>query len=150
MVRATKKKKEFLSPSERQGLEDDKREVESQLKELDQEGYGAGGPGSQIDRSKLSNEIKRIDTAIQERTPGKLRGIEKDKLYKREQEIEEQLMEGMPSWYAMRNPTKNPGVVRRHMEWLRVNDAIIQEYRTIQRQLRPFDPKSYEELRKER
>ena len=153
MVRAKKKPvvpKEYLSPSEREGLEDDKRELEVQLKEIDQEGYGAGGPGSQVDKSRLQREIGQIDTAIHSRSPEKLRGVEKDRLYKREKELEEVLAEGMPSWYAMRNPTKNPGVVRKHMAWLNRNNAAIEEYRQIQRQLRPFDPKSYEELRKER
>jgi len=152
MVRpkAKSKQKEYLSPSEREVLQDEKRDLELQLKEMDTENYGAGGPGSQVDKSNIKREINRIGDAIASRTPDKLRGIEKDRLYKREQELEEVLKEGMPSWYAMRNPTKNPGVVRKHIEWLNRNKDIIDEYRTIQRKLRPFDPKSYEELRKDK
>ena len=148
MVRATKKKDEYLSQSERMGLEQDKKELEQTLAEA--EGSGIGTQAEGIDRDRLRGEIKRLDVAIGERTPTKPRGPEKDKLVLEEKEIEKQLMEGMPSWYEMRKPSMNPGAVRKHMAWCERNTPAIERYRQIQRILRPMEPKSVESLRKEK
>lgn len=150
MVRAKRapvKKQEYLSPSEREGLESEKRDLEHTLSEA--ESFGSGG-AAQVDTSRLRSEINRLDVAIGERTPGQVRGIQKDKLVKEETEIEEKLVEGMPSWYEMRQPTKNPGAVRKHMAWCTRNKPLIERYREIQRILRPLEPKSVESLRKEK
>jgi len=98
----------------------------------------------------LKNEINRIGAAIHHGTPGNIRAIEKDKLIKEEKELEDAIAKGMPTFYEMRQPTKNPGAVRKHMAWSRRNKQNIARYKQIQRILRPLEPKSIEVLRKEK
>jgi len=152
MVRSKKavrrKPKEYLSPSERQSLEGEKRELETTISEMD--GSGKGTPAEQIDVGRLQGEIKRLDVAIQERTPAEARGIQKDKYIKEEKVLEETIGTGMPTWHEMRKPSMNPGAVRKHMNWCDRNQANIERYRELQRILRPMDPKSIENLRKEK
>lgn len=148
MVRAQKKKQEYLSPVERENLESEKKELETTLAELEESGKGT--QAEQIDRSRIKAEISRLDHAIEIRTPGRVRAIEKDRLHKEEKELEEKIAEGMPTKYEMRRPTENPGAVRKHMAWCNRNEGRIERYREIQRLLRPFEPKSIENLRKEK
>ena len=142
------KNPEFLSPAERAGLEDEKHDLERTLTEL--EGSGRGTQADNIDTARIRSEITRIGTAIDERTPGKIRATEKDNLVKEEKYLEEKISEGMPTWFEMRKPSMNPGAVRKHMAWCDRNKARIKRYKEIQRLLRPFDPKSIENLRKEK
>lgn len=149
MVRGQKKQKEYLSPSELINLNDEKAELRSTLKELE-EGAGSGNRGSEVQAGQLNREIARIDNAINERTPVKARGIEKDALLKEEKELEEAIAAGMPTRFEMRRPTENPGAVRKHMEWGKRNQSRIERYVKIQRILRPMEPKSIEVLRKDK
>ena len=137
-----------MSLSEREGLEDEKRELETTLAELAQSGAGTQAEG--IDRDRLRGEIKRLDVAIGERTAPSARGAEKDKLIKEEAELEETLQQGMPTRYEMRRPSENPGAVRKHQNWTLRNIENVERYRTIQRILRPTEPKSVENLRKDK
>jgi len=139
---------EYLSLSEREGLEGEKKELEATLAELAQSGAGTQAEG--IDRDRLRGEIKRLDVAIGERTAPSARGAEKDRLVKEEEELEEILKQGMPISYEMRRPSQNPGAVRKHMNWTERNLANVERYRTIQRILRPNEPKSVENLRKDK
>lgn len=148
MVRAktkAKPKQEYLSPSERQGLEEEKRDLENTLTES--QNYGGEG---QIDTARIQGEIRRLDTEIGSRTPAEARGQQKDKLIKEEKELEDQYSQGLPTWYEMHNPTKNPGAVRKHMDHSDRNKELVKRYRELQRILRPTAPKSLEALRKEK
>jgi hypothetical protein len=144
--RSQKKSQEFLSESERVGLEDQKRELEAELK--NEEKYGKEGIA--INTATIQRQIKSIDHAIETRTPGRTRGADKDKLVKEEKELEEKISAGMPTDYEMRQPNRNPGAVRKHMNWDKRNVENINRYRQIQRILRPGEPKSIENLRKEK
>lgn len=144
MVRG-QKRKELLSPSEIQSLQDEKRELEATKQEI-----AAGAGDGRMNAASLDQQIRKIDDAIQERTPDKPSGVQKDRLWKEEKELEERIAEGMPSRYEMRKPTENPGAVRKHMEWCRRNQADIERYVQIQRTLRPQEPKSIEVLRREK
>jgi len=137
--------KEYLSQREIEGLEDEKRELESTLYESD--GYGSS---EQVDKGKLKSEINRLGAAIHHGTPSQIRAVEKDKLVKEEKELEVVISEGMPTWHEMHQPTKNPGAVRKHIAWSKRNIANIDRYKQIQRILRPLEPKSIEVLRKEK
>lgn len=147
MVRGQKKTQEYLSPSEHQALNDEKQELRATIKEIE-EGAGEGSRSVSVDQ--LRKEEAKIDRMISERTPVNVRAIEKDKLAKEEKELEEAIAEGMPTRYEMQQPSKNPGAVRKHMEWDRRNFKNISRYVQIQRILRPMEPKSIEVLRKER
>jgi hypothetical protein len=130
-------------------LQEEKHELQATIKEIEG-GAGVGSAGSAIDVSGLKRQVSRIDHTIEERTPEKVRGSDKDRMVKEEAAIEESLAAGMPTRDEMRYPTRNPGAVRKHMEWCRRNENNISRYVAIQRQLRPNDPKSIEVLRREK
>jgi hypothetical protein len=130
-------------------LKEEKQELDQALREV-KEGAGAGTAGANIDVSRISREIKRIDSAIGSGTAPTPRAVEKDRLVKQERELEERIADGMPTQYEMRRPSMNPGAVRKHMEWNNRNREAIQEYVAIQRILRPMEPKSIENLRREK
>ncbi|GEM_PF-3486465 len=153
MVRAKAKRKvapakQYLSPTERDNLQSEKKDLENTLKDM--EGYGVGTAGDAIDKSAISREISRLGNAIDERTAPTPRAVEKDRLAKEEKDLEEKISTGMPTWYEMNKPSRNPGAVRKHMAWVERNKELIKRYKTVQRILRPQDPKSIESLRKER
>ena len=134
-----------MSPSEVQSLQDEKRELEATEREI-QEGAGDG----RIDASRIRKEISRIDNAIGERTPERVSGTRETSLKKEEESLELKIAEGMPTRDEMMRPTKNPGAVRKHIEWCKRNQASIERYVQIQRTLRPLEPKSIEVLRREK
>ena len=144
-ARGTKKKKELLSPAGIQSLQEEKRDIDSLVKEVE-DGAGDG----RIDLGKLRAESRRLGEAIEDRSPEKTTGLTKDKFIKEEKELEVKIAEGMPTRYEMQQPTKNPGAVRKHMEWCKRNQSNIERYVQIQRTIRPFEPKSIEVLRKEK
>ena len=126
-------------------MQDEKRDVDSTIREVE-----SGAGDGRIDVGKLKAESRRLGDAIDERAPAKATGMTKDRLVKEETELEEKISEGMPTRYEMAQPTKNPGAVRKHMEWCKRNQANIERYVQIQRTIRPFEPKSIEVLRKEK
>ena len=148
MVRGSGKTKELLSAAEKEGLLDQKRELQDTLKETQQ--YGKGTAAEQLDQAALGRQISHIDKAIADREPIKLRGVQKDEMAKEAEEIENALREGMPTRDEMRFPAKNPGAVRKHMAWGVKNAQRIERYRYIQRTLNPDDPRSVENLRREK
>jgi len=119
--------------------------VDALIKEVE-DGAGDG----RVDVGRLREESKRLDRVIVDSSPVKTTGMTKDKFIKEEKELEEKIAEGMPTRYEMAQPTKNPGAVRKHMEWCKRNQANIERYVYIQRTIRPFEPKSIEVLRKEK
>ena len=136
-----------LSQRELEGLEEDKREIESSLREA--ESFGKGTAAEQVDKGRMKSEIKKISETIDLGTPMSVRGDNKDKLIKEEAELEKEIAVGMPTWYEMRQPTKNPGAVRKHMDWCKRNKVRIGRYKQLQRVLNFSAPKSIENLRKE-
>lgn len=139
---------EFLSKTERDVLDEQKKDLQTQLKDIKE--FGAGTPASQMDSSAIQNQIKRIDKVIEEREAPKVSGTRKDELYKECQQIREVLVQGMPTKYEMDHPAKCPGAVRKHLNWLRKNTTLIERHRTIQRLINPDEPESVEDLRKEK
>jgi len=146
MVRGQKQKR-ILSQSEVASLEDEKDELEGQLKQTE---YGVGTQAAQIDKSVIQRQLDRVNTAIEEGAAPKVRGIDKDKLVKEESELEEQLAEGIPTRYEMDHPAKCPGAVHKHINWEKRNRERIERYRYVQAILHPEAPKSIEQLRKDR
>lgn len=138
-------KKEYLSLSEVQNLQDEKRELEATVREIE----GGAGDG-RVDAVRIKQEIRMLETAIGDRTPEKVSGPQKDRLCSEEKDLEKVIATGMPTRYEMARPTKNPGAVRKHMEWCKRNQASIERYVEIQRKIRPMEPKSIEVLRREK
>lgn len=145
MVRS-KGHKEILSSTEKEVLQGEKRELQDSLKTE----FGVGTAAQQIDKAKIQKQIDNIDRAIAERQVPKVRGAEKDAMAREAERIEEELREGMPTRDEMRYPVKNPGAVRKHMNWDKRNAPKIERYRYIQRILNPDDPRSVENLRKDK
>ena len=139
------KKQEYLSPSEVQSLQEEKRELEASVREIE----GGAGDG-RVDVSAMKGQIRNIDNAIGERTAPRPTSYQKDSMASEERKLEEKIAEGMPTADEMRRPTRNPGAVRKHMEWNMRNKDNIRRYVEIQRNLRPNEPKSIEVLRREK
>lgn len=151
MVRAKTRKKpvsqtqEILSPSEKEGLLQEKRELEDNLKEA--ENFGQGTAAEQLDKSALKRQIAHIDHAIESRSVSAPRGNTKDSMHREARDLEEVLKQGLPTRYEMDHPAKCPGAVRKHMGWLERNKENIERWRYVQRVLNPENPRSIEELR---
>jgi hypothetical protein len=138
---------EVLSPAEKEGLRDQVRELKDSLKERQQ--YGIGTAAEQIDQEKVKRDIKRIENSIAMREV-KVTSSERDRLVKEEEELIGKLSLGLPTRDEMDHPAKNPGAIRKHMNWLVRNEANIERWRYIQRVVNPYDPRSIENLRKEK
>ena len=141
-------KKKILSYAERQTLEDSKREAEDTLKAKKE--FGVGTPASNIDEDHIKKEISHLDREIQAGTPSKVSGAAKDKLASRSNELASFIKEGMPSRDEMRNPSKNPGAVGKHMNWNKRTAAAVQEYKQLQRRLNPEAPINVESFRRDK
>lgn len=149
MVRGSGKiQKEILSPSEKDSLLDQKRELQDTLRETQQ--YGKGTAAEQLDQKAIQKQIDRIDTVIADREPPKLSGHQKDDFVKEIEELENTLREGMPTRDEMRFPARNPGAVQKHMKWNSRNAKNIERYRYLQRLMNPEAPRSVENLRREK
>ena len=137
MVRA-RKKKQVLAPSELETLKSDKKETEAMLKAA--EGYGDGGPGSQMDKGRVKAEIAKLDKAIHDGSPRKMRGGDKDKMADKAKGLAESIKDGMPTRDEMRNLRDNPDAPFKNLEWQKRNSQNIQDYKQIMRSLEPGDP----------
>jgi len=111
---------------------------------------GVGTQAEQMDKARIKSQIRRLDLVLEESTPGRLTGQQRDALAKREVELEDILRQGIPTYDEMHHPAKNPGAVRKHMSWDLRNKENIKEYRNVQRLLNPGAEKSIEQLRKEK
>jgi len=128
-----------------QNLQDEKRELETTVREVE-----SGAGDGRINVAALKGEIQSLDNAIHERTAPRTTSTTRDKLHNEEKELEKVIANGMPTQDEMRRPSRNPGAVRKHMEWCKRNQEHIERYVEIQRNLRPHEPKSIEVLRKEK
>lgn len=139
---------EMLSQTEVNNLLDDKRELESTIKEIQDSG-GSTRAGA-VDIATIQRKIRNIDNAIADRMPEEVGGVRKDSLIREERAIEDALTDGMPTRYEMDHPARCPGAVRKHLAWLNRNNPKITRYVQIQKILRPEEPKSVEALRREK
>jgi hypothetical protein len=140
--------KEILSAAEKQSLQEEKRGLQDALKEEGQ--FCIGTAAEQMDKDVIKRQIARIDQAIADREPPRVRGADKDALVKEAEAIENELREGIPTREEMDHPAKYPGAVRKHMNWSGKNQEKIERYRYIQRIINPEDPRSVENLRRDK
>ena len=139
------KKKHVLSVNEKQGLKQERQEIEASLREMDSEKFGEGTK-HQVDRGKLRAEASRLEVAIREGEAGSLRGTSKDKVHKRVKELEDVIREGMLSKKDM----NDPGNALCHLNWEKRNAQAISEWKQSQRRLEPNNPNAsnVEQLRR--
>lgn len=139
-----------LTLGEREDLKGLRQEAEATLKHL------SANPGTSrsdsIDKAKLKQEIDYYDGVLAEHSPTTPRGANKDKLWTRAKELEEQMKANMPTREEMDHPARRPGAVRKHMMWAKVNDPKVREYKELMRRLEPDDPTAMdvERLRREK
>jgi hypothetical protein len=138
MTRA--KKKEVLSENELRGLREEQRELEATLKTV--EDHGKGTPAESLDQPALHRQLSRIKEAIKDGEPGKISGVQKDKIAERARELEEGLKRGICSRDEMENLKRNPGAPLKNLRWQRDNASAVKEWRQAQRILNPGDPTS--------
>jgi hypothetical protein len=136
--------KKMLSSSEIAQLNDEKKELQNILQEA-----GDKDRATNVDIYAIQNRIKLIENQLTARETPEVSGSMKDKLIREEKDIEDKLIVGMPSRREMAMPHKFPQAVRKHMAWDARNDKLIRRYVEIQNILRPEEPKSIEELRKD-
>jgi len=137
------KKKKILSYSERQGLEDQKRDAEALKREAE-----SPGRTREINLGAVDAEIKHLDKELHDGRAPKVSGARKDNLHKKAKELEGRIKEGMPTRAEMDHPGRNPGSVRKHMNWDKRNKDNIREYKEIMRHLEPEAPVNLEALRR--
>jgi len=144
-VAATKVKKKpikkdyIMSPSELQGLKQERNETKNILKNA--ESYGHGTRASEmLDKGELKRSISKYDMMIEKYTPSVLKGKSKDKVAARAKELGEFIREGMPTHNEMMDIQKNPGVPWKNLNWEKSKATAIQEWKQCQRKLEPGDP----------
>lgn len=129
--------KKILSISEREGLAEEKKDLEAQLKQAE---YGKGTAAEQMDTGAIRKQVAHLDKAIHDGSAPSVRGANKDRLYARAKELEEVIKRGMPTQFEMDNPGKAVGAVGKHRAWEKMTHAAREEYRQIMRTLEPDDP----------
>jgi hypothetical protein len=139
---------EILSAAETESLRGEQQEAINALKE--KESYGKGTAAEQMNEASLRRQIKNIEDQIQARQMPKVSGIEKDRMVKELEELKETLQIGLPTRDEMDKPSKNPGAVRKHLNWQAKNGKNVERWRYLQRVLHPDDPQSIEQLRREK
>jgi len=85
------------------------------------------------DASTMFGVLKRLESSLERDTPREYAGAELDKAVRREKELREKIMKGMPTSEEMRrNP---PGALDKHMQWEARNKADIGEWKNIRRRM---------------
>lgn len=85
------------------------------------------------DAGTMYSTLKRLEKSLERDTARTYEGADLDKAVRREAELREKFLEGMPSQEEMRrNP---PGALDKHMMWEQRNKADIGEWKNIRRRL---------------
>ena len=78
------------------------------------------------DKGAVARQLRKLEHQLETQTPKSYSGGEVDIAIRREVELREKLLEGIPSQEEMRkNP---PGAVGKHMEWEKHNKNNILEW----------------------
>lgn len=134
------KRSYVMSQSELKNLKEEAHSARQIVKLVEQENYGAGGRGSQLDKNALIKQAQQMEKIVADHSPKPIRGGDKDKLAKRAAELKEKLSEGMCSREEMKDIHKYPEAPMKHLEWEKRNSAAAYEYKQIMRRLEPGDP----------
>jgi hypothetical protein len=137
----TKKVERSLSHGELQDVRGLKQDAEATLRHIEE------NPGTArsetVNKAGLKKQIDYYDQVIHDGMPKTPRsGVQKDALAKEAKELAEKMKEGMPTRAEMDHPSKNPGAIRKHIQWAQRNDDNVRRYREIMRRLDPQDPTS--------
>lgn len=117
----------LLRPNQVEEMQADKAALEADLRKDAIQNKG-------VVRARLRN----IDNTLAKYTPPDVTPEKRDKIDKRRQQLEEEIVVGMPSSAEMRrNP---PGAVSRHMAWEKKNKRKILEWKNLKLILEKGDP----------
>ena len=135
---------QILRYHQREELQQEITDIDSALNPANQFKLRSGS-----DVAEASSRMRRLKKQLEKFSPPEVDGSVKDKLHKRSQELEEQIIVGMPTAEEMR---KNPaGMVGRHMRWEKANKQKILEWKNLQQMLEPdsndHDLSNFERLR---
>lgn len=143
MVRG--KKKAILSYSERQTLEDGKREAEGLLRTAQEPGLARS-----VDQGAVQREIAHLDKELHDGRAPRMTTVKKDGAHREMKDLEGALKEGMPTRAEMDHPARHPNAVHKHMSWDKRNRENIKRYKELARSLEPDAPANYESLRRDK
>ncbi len=127
--------KEVLSVAEREALKRELKDIERESTHKETGSNRSDG----INRDVMKRQASRLDKAIHDRTPN-LSPEEKNKVYKRAQELEDKIRVGMPTRNEMEQPERHPGAIRKQYEWNKRNSKDIKEWKNCKRSLDKDDP----------
>lgn len=87
------------------------------------------------DKGEVAKQIKRLDTSLQDQRPKPFTGKDVDKAIKLEEQLRNEILEGMPSQEEMRcNP---PGAVDKHMRWEGRSKAKLLIWKQLKQRMEP-------------
>lgn len=86
-----------------------------------------------VDMKTAMGELKRIEASLNSAAPKKYEGTDLDKAVKREKELREKILDGMPTAAEMRKAP--PGALEKHMAWENRNKQNIEEWKNIRLRL---------------
>ena len=91
------------------------------------------------DKGAVNTQLRRINKQLETQTPKPFAIHEVDSMVKRERELRETILCGMPSQEEMRKAP--PGAIGKHTEWEKRNKAKLNEWKNIRLRL---DPESHD------
>ncbi len=115
----------LLRPHQRDEMQSEKSVLENKLK----------NPFIQ-DKGTVGSQLRKLNHQLDTQTPKPYKSDEIDSKVKREKEIREELLIGMPSQEEMRKAP--PGAIGKHMSWEKSQKAKLMEWKEIQLRLNPL------------
>lgn len=112
----------LLRPNQRDELRAEQRELENKLK----------NPYIQ-DKGVVGSQLKRLNIQLEKQSPVEPKGQQKDSLVKREAQLRDEMLKGMPSQEEMRKAP--PGAIGKHMRWEKENKKKLLEWKNIRLRL---------------
>ena len=85
------------------------------------------------DKGEVARALRRISKQLETQTPTPYTGNETDRAVRREAELRDQILRGMPSQEEMRKSP--PGAVGKHMEWEKRVKPLLAEWKSIRLRL---------------
>jgi hypothetical protein len=119
----------LLRPHQREEMLTEKNILENKLK----------NPYIQ-DKGVVGTQLRKLNKQLENQTPVSFKDTEIDSKVKREKELREKLLVGMPSQEEMRKAP--PGAIGKHMAWEKRNKKNLQEWKETRLRLEPdsMDP----------
>jgi len=112
----------MLRPQQRQELLSDQKMLQNKLK----------NPFIQ-DKGAVSTQLRRLNTQIETQSPKPFASDEVDKAVRREAQLKDDILIGMPSQEEMRKSP--PGAIGKHMAWEKRNKQKIKEWKDLRLRL---------------